>query len=57
VYWDRVRRFFPEAFAKRAKQRREIGARLVRYKSKRIFLDELPGLVLDQEPEEDIECA
>jgi len=57
VYWDRVRRFFPSVYAKRAEQSRRFGARLVRWKGERIFLDDLPGLVLDGEPEEDIECG
>jgi hypothetical protein len=57
VYWDRVRRFFPDVFSRRAIQSRKIGARLVRYKGKRVFLDQLPSLVLDEAPEEDIECG
>jgi hypothetical protein len=55
VYWDRVRRNFPEDFARRAAQSRAINVRLVRYKGKRMFLDELPGA--DTTPEEDIECG
>ena len=42
TYWNHVRKMHPDVFATRAKQSREIGARLVRYKNKRIFLDELP---------------
>jgi hypothetical protein len=42
-YWNMIRRHFPGVFEKRAKLSREIGARLVRYKGKRIFLDELPA--------------
>jgi hypothetical protein len=42
TYWNLVRNKFPSEFNVRAKQSREIGARLVRYKGKRIFLDELP---------------
>lgn len=42
AYWARTRRLFPEVFARRAKQSREIGARLVRLNGVRIFLDELP---------------
>lgn len=41
-YWDKTRTDFPEVFARRAKQSREIGCRLVRVKGKRMFLDELP---------------
>lgn len=42
TYWNHVRKMNPDIFESRAKQSREIGARLVRYKGKRIFLDELP---------------
>lgn len=41
-YWRRVRRLFPDAFARRAKQGRKYGARLVRINGERKFLDELP---------------
>ena len=42
AYWIRERRINPEVFARRARQSREIGARLVRWKGKRIFLDQIP---------------
>lgn len=42
TYWNHVRETRPEVFAQRAEQSRELGARLVRYKGKRMFLDELP---------------
>jgi hypothetical protein len=41
TYWNHVRKTFPDIFEERAKQSREIGARLVRVKGERIFLDEL----------------
>ncbi len=41
TYWNHVRKMHPNTFNERAKQSREIGARLVRVKGKRIFLDEL----------------
>ncbi len=41
-YWNLTRKEFPEVFAERAKQSREIGCKLVRYKGERLFLDELP---------------
>jgi hypothetical protein len=41
TYWNHVRQMHPEIFEDRAKQSREIGARLVRVKGQRIFLDEL----------------
>lgn len=42
TYWNLVRTKRPLAFAERATQSRQLGVRLVRYKGKRIFLDELP---------------
>jgi hypothetical protein len=41
TYWNHVRKMHPEVFEHRAKQSREIGARLVRVDGERIFLDEL----------------
>ena len=41
TYWNAVRREFPDVFRKRAELSRELGARLVRVKSERVFLDEL----------------
>lgn len=41
AYWRLVKRTFPDVFADRAKQSRELGARLVRVEGKRLFLDEL----------------
>lgn len=42
TYWNHVRKIHPNTFAERAKQSRELGAKLVRVNNKRIFLDELP---------------
>jgi len=41
TYWNLVRKIYPKDFDERAKQSREIGAKLVRVKGERIFLDEL----------------
>lgn len=41
TYWNHVRRDSPEVFEERARQSRDIGARLVRVSGERIFLDEL----------------
>jgi hypothetical protein len=40
-YWNHVRRQHPDIFNERAEQSRRIGARLVRIKNERRFLDEL----------------
>lgn len=42
TYWNHVRTMHPDVFNSRATQSREIGAKLVRHKGKRMFLDELP---------------
>lgn len=42
TYWNHVRKVHPEVFEARARQSRRIGAKLVRYKGERIYLDELP---------------
>lgn len=54
-YWNRVRRYFPETFALRARQSRLIGARLVRVKGVRMFLDELPEDA--DAPDDNIDCG
>lgn len=41
-YWNKVRKEFPEVFARRVKQSRDLGVRLVELHGNRIFLDELP---------------
>lgn len=41
TYWNLVRQTHPEVFTARAEQSRRLGAKLVRVKNKRIFLDEL----------------
>ena len=42
TYWSHVKSVHPNVFQQRAEQSRRIGAKLVRYKGKRMFLDELP---------------
>ena len=42
TYWSHVKKMHPDVFAARAEQSRRIGARLVRHKGVRMFLDELP---------------
>lgn len=41
-YWQRIRKNFPEVFKSRCELSRLIKCRLVKYKGKRIYLDELP---------------
>lgn len=56
-YWNRTRQHFPEAFEKRARQSRDIGARLVRVAGERLFLDELEPTEGLDEPDGQIECG
>jgi hypothetical protein len=42
TYWNHVRKEDPEVFEARAEQSRRLGAKLVRHKGERLFLDELP---------------
>lgn len=42
TYWNHVRQHHPNVFQSRSETSRRLGARLVRYKGERIFLDELP---------------
>ena len=42
TYWNHVRKMHPEVFQRRAEMSRRIGAKLVRHKGERIYLDELP---------------
>lgn len=54
-YWNRTRRNFPEVFERRARQSRAIGARLVKVKGERVFLDMLPPEA--DAPDDAIDCG
>jgi 3'-phosphoadenosine 5'-phosphosulfate sulfotransferase (PAPS reductase)/FAD synthetase len=55
-YWNKIRSDFPDVFARRAEQSRRIGARLVRLRGERIFLDELPANAAEVVTE-DLSCG
>ena len=55
-YWNKIRKYFPDVFAKRCEQSRRLGVRLVEYKGVRIFLDELPEDA-DEDLQEDLSCG
>ena len=58
TYWSHVKSVHPDVFASRAEQSRRIGARLVRHRGKRMFLDELPdGAIGKPMKSMDIECG
>lgn len=56
-YWNKIRKDFPEVFARMAKLERELGARLTKHKNKRVFLDELPETAGRFQKETDMECG
>lgn len=58
TYWNHVRKQHPQVFNDRAVQSREIGARLVRVKGERIFLDELDPKAMGRPMKNlDFECG
>ena len=57
LYWNMIRRDFPDVFRQRAETSRRLGARLTRYNGERVFLDELPAEYLPAEPLDDISCG
>lgn len=58
TYWNHVRERHPDVFAERAVQSRRIGARLVRVKGERLFLDELDPEARGQRLKDmDFECG
>ena len=58
TYWNHVRKMHPDVFAKRAEQSRDIGARLVRVKGERLFLDELSPTAIGRPMKNlDFECG
>lgn len=56
-YWANIRRDFPDVFARRAAQSRELGVKLTRYRGERIFLDMLPDDDYSAECLENISCG
>jgi hypothetical protein len=58
TYWSHVKSVHPDVFRDRAEQSRRIGAKLVRHKGKRMFLDELPDGALGRPMKNmDFECG
>lgn len=57
VYWQRTAKHFPDVFERRARQSRDIGARLVRIDDKRVFLDEMDLARNYKGGDGDIECG
>lgn len=56
-YWNTIRKNYPEVFKQRAEQSRKIGCKLVKYKNKWIFLDELDPEAVGRNPKKNIECS
>lgn len=56
-YWARVRHYFPDVFARRAAQSRDLGVRLARVDGERVFLDEIPASFGIDGTDGEIECG
>jgi len=56
-YWDIVRENHLEVFYSRAAQSRRLGVKLLKYKGKRIFLDELPIEIKRTKLKNNLECG
>ncbi len=56
-YWNKIRKDFPEQFLRIATVSRQIGCRLTRENSKRIFLDELPIGTGCYSDEPEVQCG
>lgn len=57
AYWAKVKRDFPDVFARRAAQSRALGVRLTRINGKRIFLDEMPDGNFGRYSMENLSCG
>lgn len=58
TYWNHVRKVHPDVFKSRAEQSRSIGTKLIKYKGKRIYLDELDETVKGRPMKNmDFECG
>jgi len=56
-YWLRTKHHFPEIFERMSKLERTLGRTIVKYKGKRIFLDQIPDDADDKQSELDFECG
>lgn len=56
-YWNKIRDDFPEVFAARCEQSRRLGARLIKHKGIRIYLDELPRGYGNYKSEPSVQCG
>jgi len=56
-YWNKIKVDFPEQFERMAKLEKQIGAKILKLKGERIWLDDLPPNVGDYPTEQSIECG
>lgn len=56
-YWNKIREDFPEEFDRACRVSRQLGAKLIKVKGKRVFLDELPKGVGRYSAEPEIQCG
>jgi len=57
AYWQQIAKHYPKHYARRARQSRDIGARLVRVNNERIFLDELDLTAIYPNGDQTVECG
>ena len=57
TYWNRIRRDFPDVFAKRVQQSQELGVKLTRVNGVRVSLADLPADYLAPDDTEQISCG
>jgi hypothetical protein len=56
-YWNKIREDFPDMFEKMSVESRRLGARIIRVKEERIFLDELPKGIGNYADEPEVQCG
>lgn len=56
-YWNKIRKDFPDVFARMAATERDIGASIIRSKGLPLYLDELPEGAGHKQREASIECG
>ena len=56
-YWNLVKSTFKDVWDQRNEQSKRLGVRLVKYKGKRLFLDEVPDGIKYKSSKKAIECG
>ena len=56
-YWNKIRKDFPQVFARMAMVERSLGRTIIRKNGEQVYLDELPIDMGTHQDEPDIECS